>query len=107
MLLYINTQRPIQDITPITFITLLLVPPLGVEPREFFLLRETTLPICPRGPHGVEGGTRTHKTQILSLICIPIPSQPHIGAPTETRTRMPKQWLLRPPCLPIPPSGHN
>ena len=27
------------------------------------------------------------------------------GAPTETRTRMPKQWLLRPPCLPIPPSG--
>ena len=28
------------------------------------------------------------------------------GAPRETRTLTPKYWLLRPACLPIPPSGH-
>ena len=27
------------------------------------------------------------------------------GAPRETRTLTPKYWLLRPACLPIPPSG--
>ena len=26
-----------------------LVPLLGLEPRELFLLREATLPICPQG----------------------------------------------------------
>ena len=28
------------------------------------------------------------------------------GAPRETRTLTPKKWLLRPPRLPVPPSGH-
>ena len=32
---------------------------------------------------------------------------PLFGAPTETRTRTLAHWLLRPACLPIPPSGHN
>ena len=31
----------------------------------------------------------------------------YYGAPSETRTRTPKHWLLRPACLPIPPSGHK
>ena len=35
-----------------------LVPPLGFEPRVLLLLRETALPICPRG-YGATGRTRT------------------------------------------------
>jgi len=35
---------------------------------------------------GAEGESRTHRTQILSLICIPIPSQPHIGLRGWIRT---------------------
>ena len=41
-----------------------MVPSLGVEPRELFLLREVTLPICPKGhclvvPTGFEPVTFT------------------------------------------------
>ena len=75
MLLYIKTQRPTQDITLITFITILLVPLLGVEPREFFLLRETTLPICPQGQiiwcEWRDSNPQSLRREILSLLCIP------------------------------------
>ena len=106
MLLYIKTQRPTQDITLITFITMLLVPLLGVEPREFFLLRETTLPICPQGqiiwcewrdsnPQNPDfkSGTYTYSVTLA------------FGALSEIRTQTVR--LLKPPCLPLPPSGHN
>ena len=44
-----------------------MVPTLGVEPRELFLLREVTLPICPRGHlYGADDWNRTSDTRIFN-----------------------------------------
>ena len=64
-----------------------LVPMLGLEPRELFLLREVTLPICPHGHWWAERELNSHSIDYESN-ALPLSYQPNTGAAYRNRTHI-------------------
>lgn len=74
-----------------------MVPPAGLEPARLAAVdfESTVSAIPPEGHVGAQGGTRTHRTPVLSRVRLPITSLAQIlflcllGASGRTRTGTP------------------
>ena len=76
-----------------------MVPSLGFEPRELLLLREMTLPICPRGHkslYGQGGWNRTSTSKIQASSTTTILHPDYLASPhgLEPRPRVLETRML-------------
>ena len=81
-----------------------MVPPERFELSVLLLLRETALPICPRGYGMVRlAGLEPTRTRrgILSPLRLPITPQSRLYLVPQERFELSKAWFLRPLGVPV------